>query len=188
MGFLIKCSDRHCEHQDTWANDIVDLIQNHTSAEGWLLCECGKKGYIYNNFFLQQGRDIWKPFVMGAIKLQSNNANYQPISLLVSSDPYQPSVPTDIWLSHYSESKGSNGPSAIGCGYRSPMVLKRNQMLELIKRLILLGCFTSDEVGKPSNNKLQKAEQSVGNLFPLAEKMIRIDKACSHNQDVYSNR
>lgn len=146
MGFLIKCTDRHCGHQDTWADDIIDLIQNHTNERGWFLCECGKNGYINNDFFLQEGGDIWKPYLMGAIKLGNNNVNYQPLALLASSNPYHYSAPTDIWLSYYRDLRQSGGPLTIGHGYRIQAVLNKYHILNLVKCLTSIGCLTPDEL------------------------------------------
>jgi hypothetical protein len=83
MAWNIKCTDSDCAQQ-SWANNIVDLIANHRDGQGWFLCPCGKHGYIEKHFELQEVGEVWKPNLRGVIPLGESGDTYQPFVFLLS--------------------------------------------------------------------------------------------------------
>jgi hypothetical protein len=139
MGWLIKCCDSHCEQQ-SWANNIVDLINDHIDKDGWILCSCGKRGYIEKSFDLQEPGKTWEPYLRAVIPLGDEDDTYQPFVFLVSYDPR--SKPTDIWFSYYKDLR-PEGRLKLGYGPGGPPVLNREKLLRLIKKLVRVGALSS---------------------------------------------
>jgi hypothetical protein len=143
MGWTIKCTDPNCGQQ-SWANNIVDLIANHRDGEGWFICSCGKHGYIKKNFELQEPGEVWEPYLRGIILLGEPNDTYQPFVFLVS---YEPSGEvTDIWFSYYKDLRGSGGRLKLGYGPGGPPVLGKASFLSLLPQLVATRYLTNQEV------------------------------------------
>ncbi|MFH1131206.1 MAG: hypothetical protein V1754_07715 [Pseudomonadota bacterium] len=143
MGWLIKCTDTKCGMQ-TWAGNIVDLINDHLDSAGWLLCQCGKHGYVEKSFELQESGETWEPYLRGIIPLGSPKDTYQPFVFLVS---YEPSGPVnDIWFSYYKDLRATGGRLKLGYGPGGPPVLGKEDVLRLLRQLRDIGCFTREEI------------------------------------------
>lgn len=150
MGWSIQCCDSNCGKQ-TWASNIVDLIQNHTDENGWFKCSaCSKSGYIKKSFDLQEPGHTWKPFLKGVIPLGDPNDTYQPFVFLVSYEPN--GTASDVWFSYYKDLRDTGGRLKLGYGPGGPPVLGSNQIIALLKKLIALECITSEEVRKAIDN------------------------------------
>lgn len=145
MGWLIKCSDKHCK-LETWADNIVDLINDHRDSSGWLLCQCGKRGYIEKKFCLQETGDTWEPYLRGIIPLGQPDDTYQPFVFLVSYKPNGRA--NDIWFSYYKDLRPSGGFLKLGYGPGGPPVLGKKDLLSLLRQLKDIGCLTRDEIMK----------------------------------------
>lgn len=143
MGWLIKCTDTSC-NQQSWANNIVDLISNHRDGKGWFLCSCGKFGYIEKSFKLQEPGETWEPYLRGAISLGKPSETYQPFVFLVSYNPNGEA--TDIWFSYYKDLRSSGGRLKLGYGPGGPPVLGKTNFLNLISQLVVTQCLTKEEV------------------------------------------
>jgi hypothetical protein len=143
MGWNIKCTDSSCGQQ-SWADNIVDLIANHRNDEGWFLCSCGKHGYIEKSFDLQEPGEVWEPYLRGVIPLGESGDTYQPFVFLVS---YEPSGKvTNIWFSYYKDLRGSGGRLKLGYGPGGPPVLGKASFLSLLSQLVATQCLTKQEV------------------------------------------
>ena len=143
MGWQIKCTESDCGQQ-SWANNIVDLIANHVDGKGWFLCSCGKHGYIAKRFELQEPGEVWEPYLRGVIPLGECGATYQPFVFLVS---YEPSgALTDIWFSYYKDHRSSGGRLKLGYGPGGPPVLGKASFLSLLSQLVAMQCLTKQEV------------------------------------------
>src|SRR5919197_1213044 len=98
MGWLIRCTESGCK-ETRWAENIVDLIENHRDQEGWFLCGCGKHGCIEKNFALQEPGETWQPFLRGVIPLGEPGHVYQPFVFLCSYE--LGGEVADVWFSYY---------------------------------------------------------------------------------------
>lgn len=143
MGWNIKCTDLNCGNE-SWANNIVDLIANHRNSEGWFLCTCGKHGCIEKRFKLQEEGEVWEPYLRGVIPLGEPADTYQPFVFLVSYG--RGSEVTDIWFSYYKDLRQSGGRLKFGYGPGGPPVLNKSSFLNLLSQLIKSQCLTNQEV------------------------------------------
>jgi len=144
MGWLIQCNDAGCKAQ-TWAENIVDLIDNHTDQDGWFVCShCKKLGFIEKSFSLQEPGETWEPFLRGALRLGSADDTYQPFVFMVSYEPNGQA--NDIWFSYYKDLRNTGGRLKLGYGPGGPPVLGTEQILSLLKRLTLLGLIEKDRI------------------------------------------
>jgi len=141
MGWLIKCAK--CDEQ-SWASNIVDLLDNHSDGSGWFLCPSGHQGYVEKSFDLQEPGDRWEPFLRGALRLGAPGDTYQPFVFLVSYEPA--GTVTHIWFSYYKDLRHSGGRLKLGYGPGGPPVLGANDVLTLLKRMLALGCFSAEDV------------------------------------------
>lgn len=143
MAWQVKCTDSDCR-QETWANNVVDLIENYRDGSGWFLCSCGKHGYIAKKFELQEPGEVWEPYLRGVIPLGESGDTYQPFVFLVS---YEPSGDvTDIWFSYYKDLRNSGGRLKLGYGPGGPPVLDKSNFLSLLSQLVATQCLTKQEV------------------------------------------
>jgi|GEM_PF-1123735 len=143
MPWNIKCTDSSCGQQ-SWANNIVDLITNHRDGRGWFLCACGKHGYIEKRFDLQEAGGVWEPYLRGVIALGDPGETYQPFVFLIS---YEPSGQvTDIWFSYYKDLRNFGGSLKFGYGPGGPPVLGKAGFLSLVSQLVTTQCFTKQEI------------------------------------------
>ena len=136
MAWEIKCTDRGCG-RTTSAQHIVDLISNHRDATGWLLCECGSRGYVEKSYSLQEGGDPWKPFIKGAIPLGAPSEIYQPFVFLVAASP--DGDPDSVWISYYTDLRSSGGRLKLGHGLGGPPVLSAEGVRALMGELAATG-------------------------------------------------
>lgn len=144
MGWTIKCTDNKCT-KDSWASNIVDLIQNHCDKNGWFLCShCKKKGYIEKRYDLQEPGETWKPYLRGVIQLGDPDDTYQPFVFLVSYSPTE--EPNDIWFSYYKDTRPMGGRLKLGYGPGGPPVLGTDQLILLIKTMVKLKCLDTNSV------------------------------------------
>ena len=144
MGWSIQCSNSACGNQ-TWSNNIVELINSHTDENGWFICgTCKNHGYIEKSFDLQEPGDTWEPLLRGVIPLGNPNDTYQPFVFLVSYEPDSPA--TDIWFSYFKDLRASGGRLKLGYGPGGPPVLNTKQLLGLLKDLITRGCVPKGSV------------------------------------------
>jgi len=144
MGWLIQCNNPACKKQ-TWARNIVDLIDNHTDQSGWFICTyCKQGGFIEKTFALQEPGKTWKPFLRGALRLGNADDTYQPFVFMVS---YEPNGPVnDVWFSYYKDLRSIGGRLKLGYGPGGPPVLGIEQILSLLKSLIELGLIEKENI------------------------------------------
>lgn len=143
MPYKIKCSDTNC-NKETWAANIVDLINEHRDRNGWFICSCGHRGYIEKSFSLQEEGEVWEPFLQGIITLGDEGDTYQPFVFKVS---YSPTAKTDsLWFSYYKDLREDGGRLKLGHGPGGPPVLHKDTLKGLIKELIKLGIITKKEI------------------------------------------
>ena len=146
MGWSIQCNNTSCGEQ-TWASNIVDLIDNHTDKNGWFVCShCEANGFIEKLFDLQEPGHTWEPYLRGAIRLGSPDDTYQPFVFMVSYEPK--GTANGIWFSYYKDLRNSGGRLKLGYGPGGPPVWGTEQVLTLLQRLIQLGMVDKENVKK----------------------------------------
>jgi hypothetical protein len=143
MPWQIKCDNPGCNEQ-TWAENIVDLIQNHTNSAGWFMCRCGERGHIEKSFALQEEGEKWEPFLKGVIPLGTAGDSYQPFVFLVGGDARGPA--DAIWFSYYKDLRSTGGRLKLGYGPGGPPVLEMQQVVDLVRKLSDLRCLPQDEI------------------------------------------
>ena len=141
MGYWIECA-HGCEDEGVWAENIVDLLDNHRDGEGWFECSCKERGYIYRSYKLQEGKRF-EPILKGAIRLGSPDDIYQPFMFL-AGDKADYDVDF-IWVSYYKDLR-PDGKLKHGSGPGGPPVLAKGEILEIVSQLILKGYIEPDEV------------------------------------------
>lgn len=149
MGWTIRCIKRPLCSKETRADNIVDLIKNHTDKDGWFLCSCGEKGYIEKSFELQETGDTWKPYLRGIIQLGDLDVSYRPFVFLVSYEPEDD--PVDVWFSYYKDLRSQpNGRGRLKMGYGpgGPPVLNKLKVIDLLSRMMSLGLISPDDIKK----------------------------------------
>lgn len=145
MAWKINCLKKDCK-QETKAGNIVDLIDNHRSPEGYFLCKCQHRGYIKKSFKLQEKNQEWHPYLLGIITLGKLNESYQPFVFLVS---YAPEKPTkDIWFSYYKDLRGTGGRLKLGHGPGGPPVLAKSNLKTLLSALKGVGFIGNEELNE----------------------------------------
>lgn len=144
MGWSIQCNNEVC-NEITWASEIVDLIQNHTDENGWFLCnKCGENGYIEKKFKLQEEGHTWEPILKGVIPLGIEEDTYQPFVFLVSYSP--DAQPSSIWFSYYKDLRDRGGRLKLGYGPGGPPVLDSETLVDLLDKMLELGCIKREDV------------------------------------------
>lgn len=142
-GWTIKCHKNNCQEQ-TWAKNIVDLIEKHLDNQGWFLCNCGGTGYIEKSFKLQEKGEVWEPYLRGIIPLGDQGDTYQPFVFIVSYKSHGNCK--DIWFSYYKDLRAEGGRLKLGYGPGGPPVLDRDMIKYLLKTLKKVGYFSEKDM------------------------------------------
>jgi len=143
MAWPINCSDAGCG-KETWATNIVELITSHRDDEGWLVCQCGMRGYVKKSFEMQEAGEPWEPYLRAIIPLGATGDIYQPFVFVVS---YQPDGPPDgVWFSYYKDLRPFGGRLKLGYGPGGPPVLDKTDVLRLVRNLRDIGCLSETEI------------------------------------------
>ena len=151
MAWLITCLSETCGKQ-TWAADIVDLIKNRLSPEGWIRCQCGQPGYVAKKFALQEKGETWEPYLRGVVPLGEAGEVYQPFVFLVSYTPGGPIE--DAWFSYYKDMRKSGGRLKLGYGPGGPPVLSWDDILSLVRHAIKNGLVREQQVYEAIQRKV----------------------------------
>ncbi len=144
MGWWIKCNV-NCGRQ-TWASNILELINDHRDESGWFICQCGNHGHIEKKFDLQEPGETWEPYLRGIITLGVEAETYQPFVFLVSGEPT--SAVNDIWFSYYKDTRPTGGRLKLGYGPGGPPVLGKEQILQILCSMRTMGCLSNAEIEK----------------------------------------
>jgi hypothetical protein len=145
MGWLIECNLK-CG-KETWADNILDLIEKYRDNDGWFLCQCGSHGHIKKSFDLQEPGEKWEPRLRGIITLGTEDDTYQPFVFLVCYN--EPDAPVnDIWFSYYKDTRSTGGRLKLGYGPGGPPVLGKEQVLQMMRQMKSMGCLSQAEIDK----------------------------------------
>lgn len=133
----IQCLADACS-KDTYAANIVELINDHRDADGWFHCaSCNERGYIAKSFAMQEPGHKWQPFLNGIITLGYPGDPYQPFVFLVSNDAGGPTNP--VWFSYFKDLRSTGGRLKLGHGPGGPPVLDIDQVDQLREKLASIG-------------------------------------------------
>jgi hypothetical protein len=146
MGYLVECNS--CT-QKAWANNIVDLIQDHTDELGRLKCNiCGNDdAFIYRESMLQEKGDFWIRYIKGVIRILTDYETYSPYVFLTTED--KDSDITGIHFNYYKDTRSEpDGKLKHGAGPGGAPVFKKDELIFLIKKLINYGCFSVEDLKK----------------------------------------
>ena len=137
MGWNIKCTNNG-NVGESYASNIVDLLDNYRDENGWFLCSCGNRGFVHKEYKLQERDEIWEPILKGAIRLGDEGGTYQPFVFLVVYDECDVEGDTidDIWFSYYKDTRPEGGRLKLGYGPGGPPVLGKEAISNLYSDLI----------------------------------------------------
>ena len=143
MSWWIECS-RPCEKGGVSALNIVELLDNHSDADGWFLCQCGARGWIRKSYKVQERDETWEPILKGAIRCRdSEYETYKPFVFLVG---YECDYDVDsVWFSYYKDLR-PDGRLKLGHGPGGPPVLGKESLLTLVSCLVRRQCIELNEV------------------------------------------
>ncbi len=115
----------HCEKKTQPAN-IVELMEHYRDPDGWIICECGERGFIEKEFKLQEEGEIWEFRIHRVSRLVKDATGpYQPLAFWISH--YPPEGPINaIWFSYYKDLRNDDdgdGRLKMGHGPGGPPVV-----------------------------------------------------------------
>lgn len=140
MSVEIYCLDPQCSRKATYAKNLLDLVRNHTDDQGWIVCKCGKHGYVGKNFdYSKSISNEFNPSIRAAILCKGEYGNYHPCVFLVSQTPHSPLY--QMWFYGIDENR-MTGKLNLG---PPPQFLSDN-ILPIISSLLDKGVITVDEV------------------------------------------
>ena len=129
MAWYIDCRDHGCGYRTT-ARNIVELIDDHRTPEGWFRCRrCRRRGHIKKEYTLQEGGHPWSPFLRGIIEPPGYDATYRPFAFLTSEAR---DAPIDgVWFCYYKDLRSTGGRLKMGHGPGGPPVFGLDDMRDL---------------------------------------------------------
>lgn len=140
MSVEIYCLGSQCTRNATYAKNLLDLVCNHTDDQGWIVCKCGKHGYVAKNF--DYSKAITKehnPSIRAAILCNGEYGNYHPCVFLVSQTPQSPIC--QMWFYGIDENR-MTGKLNLG----PPPQFQAYNILPIISSLLDKGVLTVGEV------------------------------------------
>ena len=145
MGYLVKCGSRDCG-KETFVDNITDLVDNQTDSQGRLKCAiCGHTGaYVYRESKLQEKGQTWPRWIKGVIRITTSFETYSPYVLL-SADTEAGAV-TDVHFGYYKDMRPQGGKLKHGHGPGGGPALNKEEILQLVKRLLLYGFLSADDI------------------------------------------
>lgn len=129
MAYRIQCLK--CE-TDTWAGNIVDLIQSHTDDCGRLVCAgCSAPGG-----YIHWITGLWDGYIKGVLRVTTKPPMYTPYVFL-TADSADGEV-SGIRFSYYKD-PGLNGRRTDGPGPAGAPALAPAQVVQLLEKLAAFG-------------------------------------------------
>ena len=131
-GQLHTCND--CGAVTKPAN-IVELMEHYRDRDGWIICECGERGYVKKDWELQEGTCL-KLCMHRVSRLTKDLKDpYQPLAFWVSYE--SPDEPIEsVWFSYYKDlSHKEGGRLKMGYGPGGPPVVDISEIYALAEEL-----------------------------------------------------
>ena len=146
MGYLINCDK--CK-QDSWADNIVDLIDNHLDKQNLLKCSnCGASGAYICKLSETQEKGEWERWIKGVIRIdykEKEIKNYHPYIFLLSHDGSKGKI-NSVQISYYKDlRKTKDGRLKHGHGPGGTPVLNLKDMKNIFQELFRLGLISKNK-------------------------------------------
>jgi hypothetical protein len=145
MPYYIKCTNSKCGEY-TGANTIVDLISEHLDSVGKIICTyCGQSGaFIYRESKLQEEGEIWARWIKGVITIDTGIPTYSPYIFLTSQNEQGPV--NGAHFHYYKDTRPDGGKLKHGHGPGGPPVLSKDEIFQLLEKMIVFGCLDVQEI------------------------------------------
>jgi hypothetical protein len=144
MAFQIRCLACHA---DTWAGNIVELINAHSNICGRLVCgACGAANtYVaqITGLWEKEPAEPWTESIKGVIRVTAESAAYSPYVFLTATEPEGPV--TGIRFSYYKD-PGPTGRLTDGPGPGAAPRLTRDELQQLLVKLGAFGLIQPKEL------------------------------------------
>ena len=142
MGYPIRCSS--CG-KETWATNIINLIQEHTETNGKIKCiVCGSlNASIYQKSSLQEKGEAWERYILGVIPITTEFETYTPYIFLTSQA--KDGEVQGIHFNYFKDTRGEGGRLKHGHGPGGAPVLTKNEIFQLLGKLMDYGCMKKED-------------------------------------------
>lgn len=150
--YTIKCYSEKCK-KETWAANIIDLIDNYT-VNGKIKCgSCGStNASIFQESKLQEKGEKWGRYIIGVIPIKTDWATYTPYVFLTA--PTENGEINGIHFNYFKDTRNQEGGKLKhGHGPGGAPVLSKDEFFQLIEKLIDFGCLSIKELSDFINNK-----------------------------------
>jgi hypothetical protein len=139
MSWVIDCTG--CGRQ-THAANIADLLGRHVDNDDRFVCgHCRERGVITKSRTLQD-RSNWTCRYVGAIRLAKPSEPFQPVALLIG----EPNGRTSVHLRYFVDHRPTGGKLKWGDGPGGGPAIGGHTLVNLVRRLIDIGCLDRPEV------------------------------------------
>jgi len=149
MAYRIEC---HLCRSDTWAGNIVDLLDWHTDPRGRLVCEkCGATDtsiHTITGLWERESEAAWNGYIKGALRLPADSPTYVPYVFLTAEAPM--GAVSRVRVSYYLN-PGVTGRLTDGPGPGSAPALTREDLFQLIERLGAFGIIQPDDLERAAH-------------------------------------
>ena len=82
---------------------IDELMKHVRDRDGWIICECGERGFIDKEFKLQEEGEIWEFRIHRVSRLVKDaQKSYQPLGFWISHYPREGPI-NAVWFSYYKD-------------------------------------------------------------------------------------
>jgi hypothetical protein len=144
MAFQIRCLICHA---DTWAGNVVELIDAHTNLCGRLICgDCGgTETYVaqITGRWEKEPEEKFEEYIKGVIRIAADSSAYSPYVFLTAESAEGKA--TRIRFSHYKD-PGPNGRLTDGPGPGGATALTRDELRQLLVKLGAFGVIQPSEL------------------------------------------
>jgi hypothetical protein len=143
MAYPIDCAD--CKGQ-TWAANIVDLIQHHTSPRGSITCSlCGHDhAYIKRESTLQEEGEVWQRCIRAAIPITTDYPTYTPYVFLTAES--ESGEPSGVHFNYYKDTRSAGGRLKHGHGPGGAPLFSHAELLQLLLKLGGAGFISPEDL------------------------------------------
>lgn len=143
-GYLIKCGSKKCGEQ-TWAANIVDLINEHTEKNGKIQCTAcgGLKASVNRESVLQEKGETWSRYIQGVIPIKTGHETYTPYVLLTAQS--ENGQLDGIHFNYFKDTRNEEGGSLKhGHGPEGAPVFSKQELFQLFDKLMDFSLRSTD--------------------------------------------
>jgi hypothetical protein len=159
MAYRIQCLQ--CA-TDTWAGNIVDLLDAHTDARGRLVCaRCGaRETYVQQitGRWEKEPAAVWDEYIKRIIRLGTDSSRYTPYVFLTATSA--DGAVSGMRFSYY-EDPGLNRRRTDGPGPGGAPALTLAELVHLLEKLAAFGILDSKGLEDVANRLRRKSLVAV---------------------------